>query len=86
MLLLTLVNHISNISAPLHLLHLLFGCKILNCFILHITYFCVISVLQTLNQRPSQGLAGLQGLQNKVPDLGLGPGSQVSLLLNQKRN
>ncbi|XP_049829422.1 mediator of RNA polymerase II transcription subunit 15 isoform X2 [Schistocerca gregaria] len=37
-------------------------------------------VLQTLNQRPGQPLGGLTSLQNKVPDLGLGPGAQVGAI------
>ncbi|PSN43410.1 hypothetical protein C0J52_02626 [Blattella germanica] len=36
------------------------------------------SLLQTLNQRPPQGLPGMQPMQNKMPgDMGLGPGPQV---------
>ncbi|XP_046996647.1 mediator of RNA polymerase II transcription subunit 15 isoform X2 [Schistocerca americana] len=38
------------------------------------------NLLQTLNQRPGQPLGGLTSLQNKVPDLGLGPGAQVGAI------
>lgn len=40
----------------------------------------MLSVLQTLNQRP-QGLSGMQPMQNKMPpDIGMGPGPQVSFV------